>query len=182
MNHTHTNLISQYITAKDNNKPHLMKCVFSAQARLEMIIKTDNISFPAQVTGVDKITQTLVREFNSTYENIYTLCLTDTLHQNQDHVNCRWVVCMTEKTSGSLRVGYGDYRWSFEKTAPCLANHLLITIENMIVLPCELQPELQTEILAYFGSLPYPWVLSSELQATMPDITLLTDTLLPLYS
>jgi hypothetical protein len=169
-------LVSQYIKAKDNNKPHLMKSVFSRHARLEMIVQTGNISFPAKVTGVDKITQTLVCEFNTTYENIYTLCLTDTLQQIQNQLNCRWIVCMTEKTSGSLRLGYGDYQWSFEN-ASGLANHLVITIEHMIILPQALQPE----VLACFESLPYPWALSSELQAAMPDVELLTDTLLPLY-
>ncbi len=179
MNNNNQMLISQYIKAKDNNKPHLMKSVFSQQATLEMIVQTDNISFPAKVTGVNQITQTLVSEFNTTYENIYTLCLTDTVQQKveQNQLNCRWIVCMTEKTSGSLRLGYGDYQWNFEKNAPGLANHLVITIEHMIILPQALQPK----VLSWFDKLPYPWALSSELQATMPDIELLSDTLLPFY-
>ncbi|SFG53423.1 hypothetical protein [Neptunomonas qingdaonensis] len=170
-------LISQYIKAKDNNKPHLMKRVFSQHATLEMSVQTDNISFPAKVTGLDNITQTLVCEFNTTYENIYTLCLTDTVQQNQNQLNCRWIVCMTEKTSGSLRLGYGDYQWGFEKNVPCLANHLVITIEHMVILPQALQPD----VLSWFDKLPYPWALSSELQATMPDVKLLSDSLVALY-
>lgn len=177
MNKRYKSLVSQYIKAKDNNKPHLMDTVFSKQATLKMIVQTDKISFPAEVTGLDNITRTLVQDFNNSYENIYTLCLTDTVQQHQNHLNCRWVVCMTDKASKSLRLGYGDYLWSFEEDVSALASHLAITIENMILLPQELQPE----VLSWFDKLPYPWVLSSELQATMPDVELLTETLLPLY-
>lgn len=179
MNMRYKSLVSQYIKAKDNNKPHLMDKVFSEQASLKMIVQTDNISFPAEVSGLDKITRTLVLDFNNSYDNIYTLCLTDTVdqHQNRNHLNCRWLVCMTEKSSGSSRLGYGDYQWNFEEKTSGLARLLTITIDNMILLPDELQPD----VLSWFDNLPYPWVLSSELRATMPDIELLNDTLLPLY-
>lgn len=177
MNHTHTNLISQYIKAKDNNKPHLMKSVFSEQAMLEMIVQTSNISFPAKVIGRDAITQILVCEFNNIYENIYTLCLTDTLEQNQNYSSCRWIVCMTEKAPQSLRVGFGNYQWEFENDTLGLVNHLVITIEYMTLLP----QSLQSDVLSWFDKLPCPWALSSELKATAPDIQLLSDTLKPAY-
>lgn len=177
MNNKKINLINQYIKAKDNNKPHLMKYVFSEQARLEMIVQTGNISFPAQVAGLDKITQTLVCEFNTTYENIYTLCLTDTLQQTQNRLKCRWVVCMTDKTSQSLRIGYGNYQWDFENDTSALVHHLAITIENMSILP----QSLQSDVLSWFDKQPFPWALSSELQTTMPDNKLLSETLIPLY-
>lgn len=177
MNKRYQSLVSQYIKAKDNGKPHLMDRVFSEQASLKMIVQTDNISFPAEVSSVDKITQTLVLDFNNSYENIYTLCLTDTVNQHQNHLNCHWLVCMTEKSSGSLRLGYGDYQWDFEESTSGLAQLLTITIDNMVILPDELQPD----VLSWFDDQPYPWVLSSELRTTMPDIKLLNDTLLPLY-
>ena len=162
MNSNKTNLISQYIKAKDNNKPHLMKHVFAEQAK---------------VAGLDKITQTLVCEFNTTYENIYTLCLTDTLQQTQNRLSCRWVVCMTDKTSQSLRIGYGNYQWDFKNDTSALVHHLTITIENMSFLP----QSHQSDVLTWFDKQPYPWALSSELQTTMPDNKLLSDTLMPLY-
>lgn len=177
MNTRFKSLISQYIKAKDNNKPHLMNGVFAEQATLKMLVQTDNISFPAEVEGLGNITHTLVSEFNNKYENIYTLCLIDTVQQQQRSLNCRWVVCMTEKASGSLRLGYGDYLWSFTDDTPTLINDLTITIENMTLLP----PELQPQALSWFDKLPYLWALSSDLQTTVPDIELLITTLKPLY-
>lgn len=164
-------LVSRYIKAKDNSKPHLMTAVFTQQATLKMVVKTDNISFPADVSGEEQITQTLVSEFNSTYENIYTLCLSDTLRQAGKTLNCRWLVCMTEKSSGALRVGCGDYRWRFEGDAPALANELTIVIETMVMFP----HQARSEVIHWFDRQPYPWVLSSEMLQTMPDIKQLTE-------
>ncbi|BBB24692.1 nuclear transport factor 2 family protein [Amphritea japonica] len=179
MNKRYQNLISQYIKAKDNSKPHIMAKVFAEQAVLKMDVQTDNISFPAEVQGVDKITRTLVQDFNNSYDNIYTLCITNSVnqHQHQNHLSCRWLVCMTEKSSGSLRLGYGDYHWRFEGQSSGLISQLKITIDDMQILP----EGIETEILCWFDTLPYPWALSSELKTTMPDIELLYKTLQPLF-
>ncbi|MEH6472446.1 MAG: hypothetical protein V7752_14455 [Halopseudomonas sp.] len=171
MNNNHQQRVSRYIKAKDNNKPHLMEAVFSQQATLKMDVQTDNISFPADVSGVEQITQTLVCEFNSTYENIYTLCLADTLQQTSTTLNCRWLVCMTEKVSGALRVGFGDYRWRFEDQPPQLACELTIVIDTMTILPDEALPA----VMHWFDQQPYPWTRSSELLQSMPDIQPLTE-------
>ncbi|GGK55526.1 hypothetical protein [Amphritea balenae] len=179
MNKRYQNLISQYIKAKDNSKPHLMAKVFAEQAVLKMNVQTDNIAFPAEVLGVDKITHTLVQDFNNSYDNIYTLCITDSVdqYQHHNHLSCRWLVCMTEKSSGSLRLGYGDYHWCFEEKSSGLISQLTITIDDMQILP----EGMESEILSWFDTLPYPWALSSELKTTMPDIELLYKTLQPLF-
>ena len=177
MNKRYQNLISQYIKAKDNSKPHLMAKVFTEQATLKMNVQTDNISFPAEVQSVDNITRTLVQDFNNSYNNIYTLCITDSVDQHQHHLSCRWLVCMTEKLSGSLRLGFGDYHWSFEERPTGLICQLTITIDDMQILP----DDITSEILSWFGTLSYPWVLSSELKTTLPDIELLYKTLQPLF-
>jgi len=164
-------LINRYIKAKDANKPHLMKGVFSKDAILEMKVESQNISFPAAVNGLNEITETLIREFNKTYENIYTICITDTLEQGENALNCRWLVGMTEKVSGLSKVGFGDYQWTFESRGENLASRLTIIIENMTVLPEEFQPD----VAAWFDSLTYPWALSSEVLSSIPDIALLTE-------
>ena len=171
MNKSYQERVSRYIKAKDNNKPHLMTAAFARQATLKMVVQTDNISFPADVSGVEQITQTLVSEFNSTYENIYTLCLSDTMQQSANTLTCRWLVCMTEKTSGSLRVGCGDYRWRFEDQAPFLANELAIVIDTMMILPHPARPA----VLHWFDQQPYPWTLSSKMVQTMPNIKQLAE-------
>ncbi|WP_432470378.1 hypothetical protein [Amphritea sp. HPY] len=169
MNNKYGTLISRYIKAKDDNKPHLMKSVFSEDATLRMKVKTENISFPSDVTGLNEITETLVREFNKSYENIYTICLSDTVEQHEDALNCRWIVGMTEKASGLSRVGFGDYQWCFESEGSNLVSHLTIVIEDMIILP----RESQSDVMYWFDNLSYPWALSSKAVASMPDVALL---------
>ena len=58
------NIINRYISAKDKNKPHLMKEAFTPSARLEMKVESKNISFPSSTIGLDAITDVLVSKFN----------------------------------------------------------------------------------------------------------------------
>lgn len=71
--------IARYVTAKDNNKAHLMPLVFTTDAMLMMQVHSENIDFPPQVIGCDNIADTLVRRFNENYENVYTFCFSDSL-------------------------------------------------------------------------------------------------------
>ncbi len=89
-----------------------MQSIFSDSAVLEMNVKTENIAFPSKTKGLDLITDVLVKKFNETYENIYTFCLSDSIQQN---IECRWLVGMTTKESGELRIGHGTYAWEFDK-------------------------------------------------------------------
>jgi len=171
MQNDYKKIISIYIKAKDDSKPHLMKSVFSENAILKMKVQTENISFPADVIGVDDITEALVRNFNNTYENIYTVCLSDTVEQRGDVLACRWLVGMTDKASGLPRVGFGDYQWIFDGEGSGLVSHLTIAIDDMIVLPLEFQ----SDVISWCANLSYPWVLSSEVVASMPDIDLLAN-------
>ena len=157
-----------YIKAKDESKPMLMRDVFSANATLEMKVQSENISFPESVIGLSEITDTLVRNFNESYENIYTFCFTDSVRDESSVLACRWLVGMTDKNSGSARVGVGNYRWEFENG---LAKSLIIVIETMIVLP----QKNQIEVMSWLGGLPYPWVLTSAVEASVPDIDLLSE-------
>jgi hypothetical protein len=43
-------VLTTYFRAKDENRPHLMQEAFSETATLEMIVKTDAISFPLTVS------------------------------------------------------------------------------------------------------------------------------------
>lgn len=171
MNSKYEDLVSRYIKAKDENKPHLMESVFSEDAILKMKVQSDNISFPPDVAGLHEITETLIRKFNNSYENVYTICFTDTWEQRENILNCRWLVGMTEQASGSCRVGFGDYQWTFGDEESNLARHLTIVIERMIVLP----RESQSEVMSWFDKLSYPWAHSSEVLSSMPDVALLTE-------
>ncbi|MDH8318903.1 hypothetical protein QIG98_27885, partial [Klebsiella pneumoniae] len=61
--------------AKDGNRPFLMQRAFDANAELEMVVKTDAISFPSTARGVKAIADVLVHRFGIDYENVYTVCL-----------------------------------------------------------------------------------------------------------
>lgn len=164
-------LMTRYIKAKDESKPHLMASVFTTNATLSMKVESDNISFPSETAGLNDITEVLIGNFNQSYENIYTICLNDTWQQLSNTVNCRWLVAMTEKSSGLARVGFGEYHWVFETQGLNLVSHLTIIIEDMQIYPAEQQ----AEIMGCFENLPYPWAATAEVLVAMSDVTVLGD-------
>ena len=163
-------VISQYIYAKDHNRPHLMALAFTSDARLEMRVKTQNIAFPNESIGLDAITKTLVSNFGRTYENVYTFCISGSFVSQADAASCRWLVAMTEKSAdgegGCVRVGFGQYDWHFVHEPSLLADRLRITIDEMLVLKSDLAPD----ILNWAGELPYPWCAADVLLETMPGL------------
>lgn len=157
-------IVHTYLLAKDENRPHLMKDAFSETATLEMLVKTDRIAFPALSHGRAAITDVLVRKFGQTYENVYTFCLQRPA--GTPEFSCDWLVGMSDKTSGTVRIGCGRYDWRFGRGAPYLAEHLLITIEAMQTLATD-----QLDIVfSWLTSLPYPWCTAEQALATAPAI------------
>ncbi|GAA6151342.1 hypothetical protein [Pseudoteredinibacter isoporae] len=171
MNKDIENAIRCYIRAKDDNKPHLMSCVFSEHATLEMEVRTGAIDFPSATQGRDEITKTLVRDFNKTYENIYTFCLNDTVIEKENTLDCQWFVVMSEKLSGSIRVGYGNYKWRFSNDNSYFVDKLTIVIEDVMIL----SSSEEGQILSWVSSLPYPCLPSSDVLNSMPGIHSLTE-------
>jgi hypothetical protein len=162
---SHKNIVKSYIRAKDDNKPHMMKAIFSGSATLEMKVKTEHISFPANSSGLDAIIDVLVKSFSQSYENVYTFCLINSI-ENQEHLmSCDWLVCMTAKEGGDIRVGCGRYDWSFSDDNK-LTNHLVISIEQMSVLP----PEYSNQIMGWIEKVPYPFCNSIKMLELMPDL------------
>lgn len=157
-------LIHAYLRAKDQNRPHLMARAFAPDARLEMTVNTGAISFPAVTEGLADITDVLVRRFGRTYENVYTFCLQRPAPNGGKAFSCDWLVGMSSKEDGRIRVGCGRYDWRFQPEAPFLADRLHITIEAMQVLPVE---NLET-VIAWLTGLPYPWCPGPIVAETMP--------------
>ena len=151
--------ITTYILAKDGNRPHLLDAAFAPDATLAMLVKTDAISFPDQVRGRAAIADTLVTQFNKRYENIYTFCVGEPPRADRRFV-CGWLVCMTEKDSGLLRVGYGRYDWVFAADDGGRVARLAIEIEAMSVLPAETS----ASVLGWAVALPYPWCPAARLR------------------
>lgn len=163
-------LIEYYIRAKDESKPHLMAEAFSEDATLVMDVRTESIAFPSRCEGREQVTETLVRSFNQSYENIYTFCLSDSIKQKGDNLTCRWLVGMSEKSTGAMRVGYGDYEWLRSSERDGLIEELVIVIRCMLVLP----PQAGNTILPQLARLPYPWPMSGDIAATLQGVAALS--------
>lgn len=149
---TQQDLVLKYICAKDKNRPHLMGEVFTSDAILEMKLKTQNISFPSQTFGLENITEVLVTKFSQSYEQVYTFCLTETINNSSQLFKSDWIVCMREKRSGEIRIGYGVYNWFFTKEEEPLVRHLTIQIEEMFTM----EKEYSTLFFNWVEKLEYP--------------------------
>jgi|SRR5215208_679917 len=162
--------IHTYLRAKDENRPHLMRFAFAETAKLETSVEGGAISFPPLTSGLSTITQVLVSDFARNYENIYTFCFVDNPPKGiTGNYACRWLVGMSEKASGSVRVGCGQYDWTFDINEPYLAKRLALTIKVMEALP----PECLHAVIGWLARLPYPWCPASEAIKGMPHIAAL---------
>jgi hypothetical protein len=159
-------ILVNYFRAKDGNRPHLLERVFSADAQLEVRNASSSIAFPAMTLGREQIADVLVREFGRAYENVYSFYLSAPPSGAVEQFSCSWLVGMTEKSSKSVRVGCGNYQWSFVyEPTPC-ARALVISIEAMQVLA----PPEQHRVLAWLESLPYPWSTAASAVRAAPPI------------
>lgn len=158
--------IEHYILAKDGNRPDLLRQSFTVDASLEMVVRSGVISFPPHVSGRAGIADVLVRRFGQTYENVYTFCLGDPPGAGSGTFECKWLVGMSVKETGELRIGCGEYRWRFAAQSG-LAEHLCITIEQMQACPAqELEP-----VMDWLQALPYPWCQPAEMTEGAPPVS-----------
>jgi hypothetical protein len=155
--------IGEYIKAKDGNRPHLLGGAFTEDATLRMLVWTDSISFPPACVGRAAIADTLVRRFNQTYENIYTFCIGQSPEGKTDVFSCAWLVVMSEKESGAVRVGCGRYDWLFSPDDHRVRG-LTITIDAMEILA----PDSLADAMRWASALPYPWCTREQAVRTSP--------------
>ncbi|CAN7648634.1 hypothetical protein LJR034_005092 [Caballeronia sp. LjRoot34] len=156
--------IEIYIRAKDGNRPFLITDAFTADAELTMQVNTSEISFPATVKGAKAISTVLVSEFAQRYENVYTFCIGGPPAAGSSF-SCDWLVCMSEKSTGLARVGFGRYDWLASENSGQVGQ-LRITIEEMTTLPQDaVEP-----ILRWADALPYPWCPREQVGGRAPKI------------
>lgn len=158
--------ITTYIWAKDGNRPWLMRRVFAEDARLEVVVNTDTISFPSTAVGIGEITDALVRRFSEDQENVYTFCLSSPPKERRQRFSCDWLVGMSRRDNGDVRVGCGRYDWSFAGSNDVLASDLKITIEVMEVLA----PEDLQHVMDWLSDLPYPWCSGKTAARSIPGL------------
>jgi hypothetical protein len=143
--------VRTYILAKDGNRPFLMREAFSEDAELEMVVKTDAISFPGAAKGLGKLEDVLVRRFGVESENVYTFCLSEPCEAGSVHFQCPWLVGMSSRATGEIRVGCGRYDWYFGRQGK--VSKLVIGIDVMKILPAD---EVEA-MMRWLSALPYPW-------------------------
>jgi hypothetical protein len=158
--------IRTYILAKDGNRPFLMRHAFAENIELEMVVKTDAISFPSSAKGLSEIEDVLVRRFCAAYENIYTFCLSQPSEIHWRHFPCHWLVGMSARSDGQIRIGCGRYDWYFGAGADCLVERLVIAIDAMKIFPAS---DLAAS-MNWLGGLPYPWCTPDEAVRGVPAI------------
>jgi len=145
--------IATYIRAKDRNRPDLMASAFVEDATLEMVVNTGTISFPPLTRGLASITEVLVTRFGQMFDNVRTFCLAGPPRPDEDTFSCAWLVAMSERQTGAVRVGCGRYDWSFRDGSARLVEHLRITVDLMQVLPAQ---DFDA-VMGWLAKLPYPW-------------------------
>ena len=161
-----TEAISTYILAKDANRPQLMRNAFTEDCKLEMVVKTDAISFPSSASGLEEITRVLVTNFGAQYENVRTFCLSRPNFDYLPHFRCDWLVGMSAKQGGAIRVGCGHYNWHFGSGDDTRVKQLVIDIEVMCVLPSQTS----APIIQWLAELPYPWCSNIQAHESIPAI------------
>ncbi len=161
--------VTNYFHAKDGNRPFLMRRAFTNDATLDMVVRTDAISFPGSGKGLAAIEDMVGRRFADDFENVYTFCLSRPDARHRRHFPCHWIVGMSKKRNGPIRVGCGRYDWYFTEDTRCLIERAVITIDTMQQLPAtELDP-----IMGWLAALPYPWCTPADALAGMPAIAAL---------
>jgi hypothetical protein len=166
-------LIRNYIRGKDENRPHLLQSVFADDAVLEMVVRSDAIQFPGRTEGQRAIGELLSRRFGQLYDNVYTFCLLPSPISDSaaGHLRCGWLVGMSSKDGGSVRVGCGEYAWEFASVRSSLhVQHLHISIDVMEVLPVEAT---EPVIGNWLAASPYPWCDAPVILEGMPDLAAL---------
>lgn len=154
-------VLREYFRAKDENRPHRLRRVFTADARLEVRNRASGIELPAESQGREAIADALVRRFNQTYENIYSFYLARP-PADAAQFACDWLVGMTEKANGQARLGCGRYDWTFGPAPERTAVRLVITIERMELLP----PASAETMLRWLLELDYPWTTAAAVGAS----------------
>jgi hypothetical protein len=158
--------IETYIRAKDENRPYLMERAFAENATLEVVVHSGTISFPPISSGLESISDVLVRRFAQTFENVHTFCLGPPPRASVVNFSCGWLVGMSEKESRRVRVGCGRYDWMFQSQGQHLIERLMITIDLME----SLGPSSLTPVTNWLTELRYPWCTPQAALAAVPPL------------
>jgi len=154
--------IEIYIRAKDENRPHLLSRAFAEKATVHMAVDTTAISFPPEIVGLKSIADVLVRQFGRNYDNVYTLCLSPPPDARCRFL-CRWLVGMSDKQNGQVRVGGGLYDWY-------MSGERIEKLKIHIATMQTLDPRVTGPVMSWLSNLPYPWCSAEAAVESIPKI------------
>lgn len=158
-------VLEAYFAAKDGNHPRLAERAFDASATLEIVNRSEAIAFPATTRGAAAIADVLVREFGRAYDNVQSFYLARPA-RDATSFSCDWLVGMTAKDGGAVRVGSGRYDWTLRSSPAWCATYLRITIEAMQVLPASAT----APVYDWLERLAYPWSTGRDVVDTAPQV------------
>lgn len=159
----HDRVLTEYLAAKDEQRPHLMKQVFSDDAVFESRFEFDT-DFPTDGPSVgQKAVIDAFRGLGAMMENIYTVCTVDSVDDAETTMSCGWLVGMSERATGRVRVAWGDYRWTFDHHGT-RATELIVTMKHMAFI----EPEQLDAVMVWLRHLPSPWVSAEQLVGDAP--------------
>ena len=157
----HDKIVTDYLRAKDEQRPHLFPQVFSDDATFisRFAFETDFAS-EEPVVGVGPIAD-VFRRLGAGFEDIYTVMLSDSVEATSRGLQCRWVVAMRGRETREVRVAWGDYDWVFEGDR---AKLLDVLMRKMVVLP----PDRADAVASWMAGLPQHWCTREQLVAELP--------------
>ena len=157
----HDRIVRAYLEAKDYQRPHRFAEAFTDDARFRttFAFDTDWNSSDA-VHGLPAITETF-RRLGAGFENLVTFCLPESLRWEDDALHMRWVVFMTGRKSGQIRVAWGDYQWRFTAINR-RATSLDVHMHAMRELPSN------PRLLDWAMALPHVWCTGAVARRCLP--------------
>ncbi|MEM7152010.1 MAG: hypothetical protein AAF799_04170 [Myxococcota bacterium] len=159
----HDRVVRAYLQAKDECRPHLFPLAFAEDAVFvsRFDFETD-FGNDTPREGIEAITETF-RALGQQCENIYTLCIPETVESTATTMSCKWIVGMTERGSREVRVAWGDYQWRFDP-ARDRATSLQVTMHRMAMM----KPEAAGAVLGWLSAIEGPWCSAATLLEHVP--------------
>ena len=157
-------VLTKYLEAKDQQRPFLFGEVFTSEAMFQsrFAFETD-FNDERPVHGLDAIAGVFQR-MGSRVENIFTVYTPSSVRWDAGALSIDWLVGMSERESGKLRLAWGDYAWRFNP-AGTRATELVVLMRQMIELPASAG----SSINHWLAELPAPWCEAEQILESMPS-------------
>jgi len=161
----HDRVLRAYLHAKDCGVPARFADAFTPDATFTSRFEFEtSFSDEEPRVGLAAIAETFGL-LTKHCDNITTLCTLDSVVTDGDTLRNKWIVAMTNRDSGCIRVAWGDYVWTMDPEAE-RARSLIVNMRHM----AEMGPEHAEVVLVWLRALPAPWCDGQALVVDMPAL------------